>query len=147
MRVTITLFGSVAVAMSCPSAAAPVDAHRTSAIPLETMTLEEIAAARTAGTGCTWLGGRGVTRRVAMKENRGVMKRDGMIVTLRPVAGAEEVFPYTYLHWAGGGMHVTIVNSGKEVGRGPEHVETIATLTLTKNGRGRSWPGRLNCGS
>ena len=147
MRATITLFGPVAIALTSPSTAAPLDVHRTSEIPLEIMTFKEIAAARTAGTGCAWLGGRGVTRRVAMKEDRGVMKRDRMIVTLHPVAGAEEVFPYTYLHWAGGGMDVSIVNSGKEVGRGPEHVETRATLTLTENGRSRSWPGRLNCGS
>jgi hypothetical protein len=137
----------VAIALAYPPATAQGDAHHMSAIPLETMTFEEIAAARTAGTGCTWLGGRGVTRRVAMKEDRGAVKRDGMIVTLRPAAGAKEVFPYTYLHWTGGGFDVSIVNSGKEVGRGPEHVETMATLTLTKNGRSRSWRGRLSCGS
>ncbi|WP_294200180.1 hypothetical protein [uncultured Sphingomonas sp.] len=75
------------------------------------------------------------------------MKRNGRIVAMRPAASAEEVFPYTYNRWTGGGMDVSIENSGKEIGRGPQHVETVATLTLTENGRSRSWQGRLSCGS
>lgn len=147
MRLSIALFGLVAIGLIASPATARVEARRASAIPLETMTFDEVASARAAGTGCTWLGGRGFTRRVAMKEDRGVVKRGGMIVRLRPAADAVEVFPYTYHHWTGGGMDVLIVNSGKEVGRGPEHVETMATLTLTENGRSRSWRGRLSCGS
>ena len=44
-------------------------------------------------------------------------------------------------------MNLSIKNGWKKIGRGPENVETMATLTLTENGRSRSWLGRLNCGS
>ena len=147
MRTGVALAALLTIASVASPASARVDARRTSAIPLETMTLRDVMAARTAGTGCAWLGGRGFTRRVAMKEDRGAVKRNGRIVAMRPAASAEEVFPYTYHRWTGGGMDVSIENSGKEIGRGPEHVETVATLTLTENGRSRSWQGRLSCGS
>ncbi|MFE8585808.1 hypothetical protein ACFX59_17100 [Sphingomonas sp. NCPPB 2930] len=147
MRAKTVLFGLIGITLIAPFAATRAYAQRVSAIPLETMSFEEMAAARAAGSGCTWLGGKGFTRRVAMKEDRGAVKRDGRIVMLRPAADASEVFPYTFHHWVGGGMDILIKNSGKEVGRGPEHVETLATLTLTEEGRSRSWRGRLNCGS
>lgn len=147
MRANIVLFGLTGIALVAPSAATRAYAQRTSSIPLETMTFDEVMSARTAGTGCTWLGGRGFTRRVAMKEDRGAVKRNGRIVALRPAADAREMFPYTYHRWIGGGMDVSIENSRKEIGRGPEHVKTVATLTLTENGRSRSWLGRLSCGS
>jgi hypothetical protein len=147
MRAIILLSGLVGMSLTHLPAAARVDGRRVSMLPLETMTFEEVASAQAAGTGCTWLGGSGSTRRVAMKEDRAVVKREGKIVVLRPAAGAREVFPYTYHHWTGGGMDVSIENGGNEVGRGPEHVETMATLTLEEGGRSRSWPGRLNCGS
>jgi hypothetical protein len=147
MRANIVLFGLMGIALVAPSAATRASPQRTSTIPLETMTFEEVAFARAAGTGCTWRGGAGFTRRVAMKEDRGAVKRDGRILRLRPAADAREVFPYTFHHWIGGGMGISIKDSGKEIGRGPEHVETLATLTITEEGRSRSWRGRLNCGS
>lgn len=147
MRARTVPFGLMGVAFTAPCPAAWGDPDRGSPIPLEAMTFEEIASARAAGTGCTWLGGPGLTRRVAMKEDRGAVKRGGRIVTLRPSGGASEVFPYTFHHWIGGSMDISIKNSGKVVGRGLEHVETLATLTLVEEGRSRSWRGRLNCGS
>jgi len=147
MRARIVVLGLMSIASIAPCAAARGDMHRTSAIPLETMTFEEVASAQAAGTGCTWLGGMASTRRIVMQKEREAVKRNGGIVVLRPAAGAREVFPYTYHRWTGGGMEVSIENSGREVGRGSEHVETVATLTLTENGRSRSWRGRLSCGS
>lgn len=35
---------------------------------------------------------------------------------MRPAASAEEVFPYTYHRWTGGGMDVSIENSGRRSG-------------------------------
>ena len=140
MRFAVTLL----IAASIPAVGW---VRKEAGLPLQAMSLDEIVQARAAGTGCTWLGGRGFTRRVAMKEDRGAVKRNGKIVALRPATGAEEVFPYTYHRWTGGGMDIVIHDVGRELGRGPEHVEKVATLTLTENGRGRSWRGRLNCGS
>lgn len=111
------------------------------------MTFDEVVRAHAAGTGCTWLGGKGFARRVAMKEDRAVVKRGGRVISLQPAVGAKEVFPYTYHRWTGGGIDISIEDSGKRVGQGYEHVETVATLTLTENGNTRSWLGRLNCGS
>lgn len=116
-------------------------------VPLQTMTMDEIMQARAAGTGCAWLGGEGRTLRVAMKEDRGAVKRAGRVVRLVPAAGAKEVFPYTYHRWTGEGMEIAIEDSGRRVGQGTEHVETISKLTLTVDGRSRSWQGRLSCGS
>lgn len=147
MRLIAVLSGLVALGSVTAPVAAGVDKQRSSALPLETMTFDEVVSARAAGTGCTWLGGSGFTRRMSMKEDRGAVKRNGRIIALHPAAGAEEVFPYTFHRWSGGGMNVSIENSGREVRRGPEHVETIATLTLIESGRSRSWPGRLSCGS
>ncbi|MGN7161463.1 hypothetical protein [Sphingomonas sp. SAFR-052] len=111
------------------------------------MTFAEVEQAKLTGTGCTWLGGPDLSRRFATKEYRGVLKRRGQIVPLRPAPGAKEVFPYTYHQWVGGGMTIIVEDTGRIVGRGPENVETIATLRLIENGRSRSWAGRLNCGS
>ncbi|MEN2749134.1 hypothetical protein [Sphingomonas sp. T9W2] len=116
-------------------------------MPLQTMTFDEIQAAGAAGTGCTWLGGDGLTVRVAMKEDRGAVKRQGRIIRLRPASGAPEVFPYTYHHWQGGGMDIQIRDDKKVVGRRYEHVETTALLILSEKGRRESWQGRLDCGS
>lgn len=116
-------------------------------LPLQTMTFTEILTARAAGTGCTWRGGKGATVRVAMKEDRGAVKRRGQIIRLRPAPGAPEVFPYTFHHWQGGGMDIRITDLGKTVGRGYEHVETTALLTLRQGERRWSWQGRLICGS
>lgn len=116
-------------------------------LPLQTMTMDEIMQARAAGTGCAWLGGEGRTLRVAMKEDRGAVKRAGRVIRLVPAAGAKEVFPYTYHRWRGEGMEIAIEDSGRLVGQGTEHLETTAKLTLTENGRSRSWQGRLSCGS
>lgn len=147
MRAIVALFGPLVIALIDTSADARSNSRNASAIPLGTMTFEEVASARAAGTGCIWLGGRGLTRRVAMKEDRGAVKRHGKIVALRPATGAREVFPYTYHHWIGGGMDVSIANSGRKVARGSEYIVTVATLTLTENGRSQTWPGRLSCGS
>lgn len=147
MRSTIGLFGLTVLGTVTLPAAAEMCHRQPRALPLEIMTFDEVVRAHAAGTGCTWLGGKGFTRRVAMKEDRGVVKRGGRIIALQPAAGAKEVFPYTYHRWTGGGMGISIEDSGKRVGRGYEHVETVATLTLTESGRTRSWRGRLNCGS
>lgn len=139
---------AVGVAGAAPPASPLTPTHsRSGAIPLETMTIDEVVRAGAAGTGCTWLGGSGSTRMVAIKEDRGAVKRGGIIIGLRPAAGSKEMFPYTYRRWSGGGMAIAIEDSGKQVGRGPEHIETVATLRLTEDGRSRSWRGRLNCGS
>ncbi len=130
-----------AVSLSMPAGS------RSGGIPFESMTIDEIVRAGAAGTGCTWLGSSASTRMVAMKEDRGVVKRGGKIIALRPAAGSKEMFPYTYRSWTGGGMAIAIEDSGKEIGRGPEHVETVATLRLAEKGRSQSWRGRLNCGS
>ncbi len=116
-------------------------------LPLQTMTMDEIMKARAAGTGCAWSSGSGRTVRVAMKKDRGAVKRDGRIIALRPAADAKEAFPYTYHRWTGGGMLISIRDSGRRIEQGYEHVETVAKLTLTENGRSRSWRGRLSCGS
>lgn len=147
MRLVFSSFGLIAISVAAVPAAVPKGASSTSTIPFETMTLQDMATARAAGTGCVWLGGKDFTRRVSIKEDRGAVKRNGRIVALRPMAGAKEMFPYTYDHWIGGGMDVLIESGGKVVGRGPEHVETMAKLILTENGRSHSWQGRLNCGS
>ena len=94
MRAIVYLLGLASIAPIGPSAAARVDARRTTMIPLETMTFEEVASARAAGTGGNWLGGSGSTRFVALKEDQAAMKREGKIVVLSPAAGASEVFPY-----------------------------------------------------
>ena len=147
MRSTCGLFGLTLLGIVTLPAAAEMPLRQPRILPLETMTFDEVVRAHAAGTGCTWLGGKGFTRRIAMKEDRGVVKRGGQIITLQPAAGAKEVFPYTYHRWTGSGMDIAVEDSGKRIGRGYEHVETIATLTLTEDGRTRSWPGRLNCGS
>lgn len=147
MRSTCGLFGLTLLGIVTLPAAAEMPLRQPRILPLETMTFDEVVRAHAAGTGCTWLGGKGFTRRIAMKEDRGVVKRGGQIIMLQPAAGAKEVFPYTYHRWAGSGMDIAVEDSGKRIGRGYEHVETIAMLTLTEGGRTRSWPGRLNCGS
>lgn len=124
----------------------PPGHSRSGAIPPESMTIDEVVRADATGTYCTWLGSSGSTRMVAMKEDRGVVKRGGKIIALRPAAGSKEMFPYTYRRWTGDGMAITIDDRGKEIGRGPEQVETVATLRLADNGRSQSWRGRLHCG-
>lgn len=148
-RTAILALIAVGVAGAAPPASPHTLTHsRSGAIPLESMTMDEVVRAGAAGTGCTWLGGSGSTRMIAIKEDRGAVKRGGIVIALRPAAGSEEMFPYTYRRWnGGGGMAIAIDDSGKQVGRGPEHVETVATLRLTEDGRSRSWRGRLNCGS
>lgn len=143
VRVIFALFGLFANASIEASAAT----RRSPALPLQTMTFDEIQAARAAGTGCTWLGGKGMTVKVAMKEDRGLVKRRGRIIRLRPARGAPEVFPYTFHHWQGGGMDIRITDRGSVVDRGSEHVETTALLTLKEGNSRRTWQGRLNCGS
>lgn len=139
---------AVVVAGAAPPASPLTPTHsRSGAIPLDSMTIDEVVRAGAAGTGCTWLSSSASTRMVAMKENRGVVKRGGKIIALRPAAGSKEMFPYTYRSWIGGGMGIVIEDSGKLIGRGAEHVETVATLRLAEKGRSRSWRGRLNCGS
>ncbi len=147
MRLLTVLFGIVVPTSIAGFPASGVDARRGSVMPLQTMTFDEILAAKAAGTGCTWLGGSSLTLRMAMKKGRGAVKRGGRIVRLHPVSGAEGHFPYTYRHWRGGGMNIVIADSGRSTATGPEHVETIATLTLHESGRRRSWRGRLSCGS
>lgn len=140
MRFVVTIL----IAASIPAAGWP---RKEAGLPLQTMSLDEIVQARAAGTGCTWLGGKNSSRRFAMKEDRGIVKRGGRLNTLQPAASAKEVYPYTYHRWTGSGMDIAVEDSGRRVDRGYEHVETVATLTLTEGGRTRSWLGRLNCGS
>jgi hypothetical protein len=147
-RTAVLALIAVGVAGTASAASPLTPAHsRSGAIPLESMTIDEVVRAGAAGTGCTWLGGSGSSRMVAIKEDRGAVKRGGIIIALRPAAGSKEMFPYTYRRWNGGGMAIAIEDSGKEIGRGPEHVETVATLRLAEKGRSQSWRGRLNCGS
>lgn len=120
---------------------------RTLLLPLETMTYKDAEQAGATGTGCTWLGGPGRTGRISMADDRAAVKRNGKIVALKKVAGAREVFPFTYHDWTGGGMTIAIRDTQKVSKRGNEYVETVAWLDLTENGRKRSWQGRLNCGS
>jgi hypothetical protein len=75
------------------------------------------------------------------------MKRGGIIIAPRPAAGSKEMFPYTYRRWNGGGIAIAIEDSGNEIGREREHVETVATLRLAEKGSSQSWRGRLNWGS
>lgn len=136
------------VAGAAPAASLSMPAgSRSGGIPFESMTIDEVVRAGAAGTGCTWLSSSASTRMVAIKEDRGVVKRGSKIIALRPAAGSKEMFPYTYRSWTGGGMEIAIEDSGKQIGRGPEHVETVATLRLAEKGRSQSWRGRLNCGS
>lgn len=147
VRAFFVLFGLFANTSVEAVLHAPPAEHRILAMPLQTMSFDEIVAAKAAGTGCTWVGGRDLTVRLAMKEDRGAVKRRGRVVRLRPAPQASEAFPYTYHRWQGGGMDIQIKNNGKVVGRGEEHVETIASLTLREGARSRSWQGRLSCGS
>jgi hypothetical protein len=115
-------------------------------LPLQTMTYEEAEHAGTAGTGCTWRGGPGDTRRLAMADDRAAVKRANGVVALKPAADAKALF-LTFDRWVGGTMHIVVRDTGKVVSSGDEFSETIAWLDLTEGGGTRSFPGRLNCGS
>lgn len=115
--------------------------------PLQTMSYEEADAAGTTGTGCTWLGGAGRTRRLAIADRRAVVRHDGKIVILRPARGSKRIPPWTYRTWSGGGLLLSIRDTGQLIHSGAESRETIAWLDLRLHGRQQSWVGQLDCGS
>lgn len=137
----------LAVGCSVPVAAgAPHASANWRTMPLEPMTFSEAERAGAVGTGCTWLGGRDGSRRLAMADDRAAVRRKGVVLRMEPAAGAKSLF-LTYDRWTAGTLRIVVRDTGRVVRRGHEFSETAAWIDVVENGRTRSFIGRLNCGS
>ncbi|MFV0622674.1 hypothetical protein ACBY01_01505 [Sphingomonas sp. ac-8] len=110
------------------------------------MSYADAERAGAVGTGCTWRSGSDRKARLSMADDRAAVRRDGVIVALKPAVGAQALF-FTYDRWAGGGISILVRDSGKVVRRGHEFTETVAQLYIVKNGRMQPFLGWLNCGT
>lgn len=119
---------------------------RRSSMPFEAMTFQDAEGVGAVGTGCTWKGGSNLAGMVSMAGDRAGVRWNGRVVALKPASDAKAMF-LTYDRWVGGTMRIVIRDTGKVVRRGHEFSETAAWLDLVEDGRTRSFPGRLNCGS
>ncbi|MBB3877799.1 hypothetical protein [Sphingomonas pseudosanguinis] len=121
-------------------------ASTASSLPLEPMSHADAEQAGAVGTGCTWRGGPGRKARLSMADDRAAVRRNGIVVALKPAADAKGLF-FTYDRWIGVGIRIVVRDSGKVVSRGHEFSETVAWITMTADGLTRTWQGHLNCGS
>lgn len=117
-----------------------------SSLPLEPMSHADAKRAGVVGTGCTWRGGPDRKARLSMADDRAIVRRDGVLVALRPSAKSNALF-FTHDRWTGGGITILVHDTGKVVRRGHEFTETIARVDVTERGRTASFVGRLDCGS
>ncbi len=81
-----------------------------------------------------------------MADDRAAVRRNGVILRMKPAAGAKPLF-LTYDRWTVGTLRIVIRDTGRVVRRGHEFSETIAWIDFEENGRKRSFEGWLNCGS
>lgn len=121
-------------------------AQPAASLPLAAMNYSEAERVGAVGSGCTWRDGNGRKSRLWMADDRAAVRRNGMVVALRPAEDAKAIF-LTYDHWIGDGMRILVRDTGKVLARGRESSETVAWLDLVMDGRAWSFRGRLNCGS
>ena len=138
----------LAMALACMPAmvAARDGVAKAEPSPLDILGFADAQRAGAVGAGCTWLLPGDRAGRLSMADDRAAVRREGVVLVLRPAPGAKPLF-LTYDRWIGGGMRLRVRDSGRAVRRGPESSVTIATLDLTSGGRTRTWQGRLDCGS
>ena len=114
--------------------------------PLDILGSADAARAGAVGAGCTWLMAGDRAGRLSMADDRAAVRREGMVLVLRPAPDAKPLF-LTYDRWIGDGMRLRVRDSGRVVRRGPESSVTVAYIDLTFGGRTRTWRGWLACGS
>ncbi len=132
-------------AMGDPSRAVSV-AQSAAALPLEVMSHADAERVGAVGTGCTWRGGPDNESRLSMADNRAAVRRNGVVIVLKPAKDATTLF-LTYDRWIADGMRIVIHDTGKVIRRGREFSETAAWMDLTMEGHRQLLNGALNCGS
>lgn len=150
MTMRTPAMGLIVLAMVSACLSTAVDARRVasaaSSLPLEPMTYADANRVSAVGTGCTWRSGPDRKARLSMADDRAAVRRDGIVVALRPSAGSKPLF-FTHDRWTGGGIVIIVHDTGEVVRRGHEFTESIARLDVIEGGRTASFVGRLNCGS
>ena len=139
---------AMALAATMPGAASDAaPPKKISAVPFELMTYKDGGVTGTLGAGCTWSerrGDRGWI--VGMTDDRAAVKHRGQLIVLKPAPGANDLAPFTFDRWTGGGLTIVIREVGPATADGTTGVSP-AMLVLTEAGRTRSYRGVLSCGS
>lgn len=115
-------------------------------VELMSITQTDLGNARMRGTGCSWTSPDGSSK-FAAADGVAIIKPASGIVRLTPHAEANDMFPFTFTRWAGGGVEVELVEMGKGRIINAELVRTPATLKVTFGKRTSRTRGVLECGS
>lgn len=116
-------------------------------LPLRPLSMAIVMKAGAAGTGCSWSLEKDGRMRFAAADDRAVVRLAAGIVRLRPAAGADDLFPFTYDRWTGDDITVTVKPGGPSTWKGTEVNEGAAYIEVHTAGHRWAARGRLNCGS
>jgi hypothetical protein len=129
-------------AVGSPSAA---DAKRT--VGLLPLSSAQIRAAKAIGTGCSWSLAEDRRIRFGAADDHAVVRLPSRVVSLRPAAGAHDLFPFTHDRWSGDGVAVGVAPVGPATRKGSEALEVAADLEVNVGGRIWKRRGLMVCGS
>jgi len=101
---------------------------------LMVLTHQQVRKAGAAGTGCSRSLPGDRRTRFAAADDHAVIRVAKGIVSLRPTAGAHELFPFTYDSWKGEGIVLTVRPDGAASRKGGEAMEQSAAIEIRIGG-------------